>query len=264
MKTVSELTNDFLKHFQDLGAFLKITKGVNLKVFKTFPPVTQKEIEKVEQKLKTKLDDVFLAYFKESNGYELQYDFDSQNPEIDEGQNERGAIRIPGLKEIFKNHMDPCVDAGDYEIETLGGRDVYETNINMYCFDRYDEWRDESRYYAVYYFVTDNVLLLSDDYDACIEDSHPITVSSYFELCLATAGLVSRRYMLERLCDGNYKIIDFTAKTYEVLYPWSKTIEYAKADSVTPEFYKLAILATDKKGRQLESMKQKLKKNKNI
>ena len=236
---INKLTNDFLKRFLELGEFLKTNKDVELLSFSTSRPVDKQVVDDIERYLfKAKFDERFLAYFQESDGYELRYKIGS---EIE------GAIRIPGLEEMFDNHIGVYTQKGDYTLKTLGGRDDFEIRSKMYCFDKYDEWQDENRFYSVNYVVGDNVLLLADDYDACITDSNPITVPSYFELCLATAGLVNRRDLLNRNCDGNYKIIDFPMKSYEGLYPWNKSIDFAKHNAVSAEFNELTKLVKEAK-----------------
>ncbi len=257
MKTASEMTNQFLKRFHDLHDYLKTEKDIIIQNFKTSDPVSHEEIEEVEQKLKMKLPEDFLAYFKESNGYELQYKFKAFESE-EEGYFKQyflGAIRIPSLKEIMDYKISCDSEPGDYDIETLGGHDDYELRQNMYCFDRFNEWHDSGRYTAVYYHSKENLLLISKSYDACITDSHPITVASYFELCLATAGLTTRLHMLSRGSDGNYKIIDFSQKNYEALYPWSKTLTCARKKIVSPEFYELTSQATEAYGYDFRYMK---------
>lgn len=242
----NKITNNFLKRFTELGAYLK-TADVKLKHFETFDPVEEESIKFVEEDLNIKLDETFLAYFRESDGYELQYTFGDENRE--------GAIMIPAFESIFNDQMETYGKPGEYLHKTLGGRDDFEMRSNMYRFDRFTEDMDGLFYNSIYYLVTDDVLLQTNDYNASITDSHPITIPSYFELCLATAGLKSRRKMLTQIADSNYEIVDFTREDYDQLYPWSNSISLAKKGLVSKGFYDLTNLVTKEKGYDFRFMK---------
>ena len=245
--TPSKITNNFLKRFKELGEYLK-SADVNLEHFETFDPVEEEIIEMMEEELNTKLDETFLAYFRESDGYELKYSIGSKNI--------KGAIMIPALESIlFLGQMEAFGQPGEYDLKILGGRDDYETRSNMYNFDRFDEDQDGMLYYGTYYLVTDNLLIQTNDYNAALSDSHPITVPSYMELCLATAGLTNRRQMLTRGFAGNHDIVDFTMKDYEKLYPWSNSISLAQKGLVSKTFYDLTNLVTKGKGSDFRFMK---------
>lgn len=243
-----QLTNNFLKRFIELGEYLK-TADVTLEHFETFDPVDEESIEIWEKDLNIKFDETFLAYFRESDGYELQYSIGSEDV--------RGSIMIPAFEDMLYDAMEVFDSSHADMCEILGGRSELDLRSNMYCFDRFDEDQDGLRYYGLYYLVTDNVLLQTNDYNACITDDHPITVPSYFELCLAMAGLTNRRQMLTRMGNYNFKIVDFTRKDYEKLYPWDKSIALAKKDKnlVSKAFYDLTNLATEGRGYNLRFMK---------
>jgi len=243
----NKITNNFLKRFKELGAYLK-TADVKLEHFETFDPVEEEVIKIMEEELNRKLDETFLAYFRASDGYELKYSIDAKNI--------KGSIMIPAFETIlFLGQMEAHSEPGQYDVELLGGRDDCETRANMYCFDRFNEDEDGLLYYGTYYLATDNVLIQTNDYNAALSDSHPITVPSYFELCLATAGLTNRRQMLSHGAGGNYDIVDFTRKDYEKLYPWSRSIALAKKGLVSKAFYDLTNLVTKGKGGDLRFMK---------
>lgn len=234
MKTASTLTNNFLQRFKELGAYLKTT-NVILEEFETHKPVTEEEIEKVEAQLGQKLDETFLAYFRESNGFKLKYRLngDAEEDNVQEG------IHIPSLVEVFDWKMDEFSEEGEFENETLGGRDDYEMRSNMYFFDRYDDRGDEPFYYAFYYLITDNVLLFTEDYNACITDANPITPASYFELCLATACLSNRTNMIQKGYDGDFPIVNYPREEYQSLYPWHKSIAKAEEGELSDDFQTL-------------------------
>jgi hypothetical protein len=246
----SELTHQFLERFQQLGQWLKEQAIVKVLTFKTFPPVSDEEVRQVEEQIGTKLDDTFLAYFRESNGYELQYQLNRSNNDEDDSE-AVGAFKIPSLSEIFDSPISNDSSKGEYQLEILGGKDDHELRNKMFAFDKYDEWRDEQMYQGVYYVVGDNVLLQSTDYEACITDSHPITVPSYMELSLTMAGLTCRRKMLERGASGNYKTIKWGQLVYATVGPWAKLIAWELYGRVTPEFYQLVATATEKRGYHL-------------
>lgn len=251
--TASELTNNYLSRFQQLGDWLQAQSIVKVLVFKTYNPVSEEEISQVEEKIGTKLDNHFLAYFRESNGYELRYKFQRPNSESEEDE-EVAAFKIPSLKEIFDSPISNHSSPGEYQVKILGGRDDHDLRKHMYAFDKYDEWRDEQMYYGFYYVVKDNVLLLSNDYEACITDAHPITVPSYMELSLAMAALVKRRRMLERGAEGNYTTVKYGELVYGILGPWAKLIAWEMYGRVTPEFYSLTSSVTEKRGYYLRFM----------
>lgn len=109
---INELTNDFLKRFLEFGEFLKTNKDVEIKSFLTFRPVDKQVVDDIERYLfKAKFDERFLAYFQESDGYELHYIIGS---EIE------GAIRIPGLEEMFDKRIGVYTQKGEYRLKTLG------------------------------------------------------------------------------------------------------------------------------------------------
>lgn len=242
----NKITNNFLKRFKDLGEYLK-TMDVKIERFETFDPLEEQTIKDVEEELNIKIDETLLAYFRESDGYELKYSFGSEDI--------KGAIMIPPFEVIFNDQMVFYTKFGDYFHETLGGRDDFEMRSNMYRFDHSYEDQDGMFYYGVYYLLSDNVLISTNDYDACITDDHPITVPSYFELCLATAGLTNRRKMLTHMASGNYDIVDFTKQDYEKLYPWDNSISLAKKGLVSKAFYDLTKLVTKGKGYDFRFMK---------
>lgn len=64
MKSPDQLTNNFLSRFKELGSFLE-TAEVDIEQFNIFPPVSQDEIDEVENQFDPKLDETFLAYFRE-------------------------------------------------------------------------------------------------------------------------------------------------------------------------------------------------------
>ncbi len=245
--TPNEITNDFLKRFKELGEYIKTTDA-EIEYFNTNDPIKEESIEKLEKRLEVKLDETLLAYFRESNGYELRYVFPSENIV--------GDIMIPPLEGVFLEEMEVYSNPGDYHLKMLGGRDDYEIRSKMYWFDQYGMTDDEPRpYYSLYYLLSDNVLIPTDDYEASISGDHPITVPSYFELCLATAGLTSRRKMLCQGFDGDYDVVDLTKNDYEKLYPWSKTIELAKKGLVSKAFYDLTNSVTNGEGYEFRFMK---------
>ncbi len=244
--TPNILTNNFLKRFKELGEYLK-TIDVKIEYFETFDPVDEESVNFVENDLNIKLDETFLAYFRESDGYELKYSIGSEKI--------KGSVSIPAFEAIFNDQIEIFTESGEYLNETLGGKDDFEMRSNMYCFDHFDRCVDGLLYYSIYYLVSDNVLIQTNDYNACITDDHPITVPSYFELCLATAGLTSRREMLTEGCSGNYDIVDFTMKDYEKLYPWSNSISLARQGLVPKAFYDLTKLVTKGNGYNLRFMK---------
>jgi len=245
--TPNKITNNFLKRFRDLGEYLKTTDA-ELEYFSTYDPIKEEDITQIENSLQVKLDETLLAYFRESNGYELKFSFKAENV-ISE-------IMIPPLQGVFLEQMEVYEHSGGNQIKALGGRDDLEMRTNMYWFDQYGATDDEPLpYYSLYYLLSDNVLISTTDYNADISCAHPITVSSYFELCLATAGLTNRRKMLNQGFDGNYDIVDLTIKDYEKLYPWSKSISLAKRGLVSKAFYDLTNSITNGKGYEFRFLK---------
>lgn len=242
-----QLTNNFLERFKALKAYLETT-NVKIEHFEIYDPVEEDVIEMIEEEIGRKIDEKLLAYFRESDGYELKYSFGSEKI--------RGSIHIPAFETIFfLGEMEVYSKPGEYDVQILGTKDDFEVRSNMYCFDRFNEDQNGLLYYAIYYLATENVLVRTNDYDACIDDAHPITVPSYFELCLATAGLSNRTQMLTRGYSNNHELIDFTKKDYEKLYPWSNSIAAAEKGLVTKAFYDLTKQATNEKGYNFRFMK---------
>ncbi len=248
----------YLARFNALHEFIKQHKSLKVLEFKTFPPVTDEEIKNVEEKIGSKLPEQFLKYFKESNGYQLRYCLAPLAEEQDEDEEveELGAVMILGLQEMFDRPISNDSDAGEYTLETLGGRDDHLLRSKMFKFDNYNAWLDESEYYSFYYVVEDDVLLFSSDYEACISDAHPITVPSYMELVLATAGLTERKTLLERGCGGNWKVARLDRKACESIGTWDEVITKNLKNCVTKGFYDLTASLTDNRGYHLRFMKQ--------
>lgn len=254
MKKPGDLTNNFLERFNSLVKHLK-SNGMNIEVAETFDPVTQEEIDAVETKTGHKLDETFLAYFRESNGYKLRYTLtEAEENEFPIG----GGLLIPGLASMFEYHMSTFCEPGKIKLEMLGGRDDHTVRSNLYMFDKHDEFRDSGIYYAVGYLITDNILLFSEDYEAAITDSHPITVGNYMELTLATAALENRREIAARGHEGDFPLINLPKARYEDLESWDAHIEAAKAKLVTPGFVTLTEEATQGNGYYLNYMKSEL------
>lgn len=201
----------YLERFKQFVAFIQTQSShVELVKCETFDPISLDEIRQVETKIGRKLPDEFLSYFKESNGYKLMFIIKSYNrEEIAQGKG-IGALYIPSLREIFNTPISNYSLENQYRLDILGGKDDFEIRNRMFLFDKYDVFRDESIYTAFYYVIDDDVLLLSDDYEACISDAHPITITAYMELCLANAFLVNRVNLLQKGCEGNYKIFDIS------------------------------------------------------
>lgn len=232
---------NYLKRFKQFVKFLeRQTNYVELIKNKTFDGITDNEIQEIENKIGYKLNNDLLSYFKESNGYKLLYKIKSYNKdEIDQGKG-IGAIYIPSLQDIFNTPISNYSSKGKYRLKILGGKDDFEIRNKMFLFDKYDVFRDESIYNAFYYVIDENVLLLSDDYEACITDVHPITIQTYMELSLANAFLTNRINLLSRSCDGNYKIIDYE-NIHNNFCSWDKLINYEYNKKIVPEFSDLRL-----------------------
>ena len=124
----NKLTNNFLKRFKEFGEYLK-NADVDLEYCETFNPIKEEEIKSLENEMGVKLDETLLAYFRESNGYYLEYSFGSGDV--------KGAIMIPSLGDILVEQMEVVSRPGDYQIENLGGRDDFEMRSNMFWFDHF-------------------------------------------------------------------------------------------------------------------------------
>jgi len=73
-----QLTNNFLERFKALKAYLE-TIDIKIEHFEIYDPVEKDVIKLMEEHIGMKIDETLLAYFRESDGYELKYSIGSKD-----------------------------------------------------------------------------------------------------------------------------------------------------------------------------------------
>src|SRR5689334_4228517 len=90
----------YLERFHKLAKWLQTQPELHIVEFKTFSPVSEEEIRRVEKKVDQKLPEDFKDFFKQSNGYRLRYKLRADDS--DDGD-EIAAVKIPSLEQIFNS-----------------------------------------------------------------------------------------------------------------------------------------------------------------
>jgi tetratricopeptide (TPR) repeat protein len=178
-----------IKLYQELSAH----SAVQVIAFSSNPPVMPDEIEHCEQLIGGKLNDEFISFFQESNGYKLLYRIASTGKRIH-------GIYIPGLKQIFseKTSIYDDDESGRFPIhyQEFG----YRFRENLYAFDLISgcfthDGVDYEDYEYVYYQPLEHRLKIATLGVDVFLESRPIEFNTYLELVLSLHGNAFR-YLL--------------------------------------------------------------------
>jgi len=220
-------SNNYLKRLNELYALLKKNKNVEILCFETNPPVSQKDIDIFELNIGHPLHEDFLIYFRESNGVKLIYQI--QNPK-DGKSNIKHGIIMPDLLSVMDRQITCFSVPNENQILLLGGRDDFEFRQHLFLIDAIDGENQDPINYGVYYNTKENVVIFSGNYEALIDESHPMTMRSYIDLCLASGGIVYRRDVINRGLSRNYRLLDFSVNDFCIIKPLKDLLKLNEAN----------------------------------
>ncbi len=200
--------NDALARFDALVAKLKADKNVVLLAYFTHPPVTEREIAKVEQALGVPLHASILTFFRQTNGLQLYADrrdredfedaFKPVGPKFDKKAKDAMSrfsenyqlpigLHIPTLSEVFLSDYEDQLwfDHMDDEETTQFGRKTFP----LLSFSKSLRTLDHHNgYYPVGFALIDTPgnprIGLGDDYGAAWEDSKVTDFETYLTTVL--------------------------------------------------------------------------------
>ena len=209
----------FLERLNNFADEIKNDEKSSIAEFCVNDGVTEDEIADVERRLGFKLDERFLAYFRETNGWTLRWVQAAQLNESDAmkllqtGKAYCGDLHVPTLADIFSDESQTSIGKGDssYDLKILGGKFNDETlRDRLYHLEEMDA--------DFYNFVTiladaddpNPICLLAHDHGADLTNYRPMRAVTYFEFQMAYLGNKDRiaGSFEAKGYDGDHPIID--------------------------------------------------------
>lgn len=192
---------DFEQRIDQLEAALTEAEWVHLLEFQRGEPITQAQIDQVQEAIGFELEPRFLAFYRVCNGLSVRWV--SRAPEEDNAadayfnqrQGTAGSIQIEplGMMTSYGDLGQDMSTPDDYHVRLLGGWDEYVFRGHLKEIDHYLDNNIETAYYkpgmVVHPKFPDPPVIMTDDYLAAISDRHPMLARHYVQMVIATLGV---------------------------------------------------------------------------
>ncbi len=194
----------YLQRFIQMVEDLRQYPGISVTHFKTFPPITKKELSEIHQHLGYELDKNILDFFKETNGLQLLWSFEPAGKRDEEPDwkmatrhrlSDKGVIMIWPLKKIVQTDWAEQI----YYDWMLSDNSMIFLNkkYNLYCFSEiikpFDLFSNQNDMAFLLDGSPNPPVILGEDQQGCYNESAITDFKSYLEFLLANKGLVSKR-----------------------------------------------------------------------